>query len=257
MSDTSSARVHFIGAGPGDPELLTLKAARLIGQADLVLYAGSLVPQAVVAGARPGARVVDSAPLTLEAQHELVMETVRSGGRVARVHTGDPSLYGTVQEQAALLDKAGVTWDVVPGVSAAFAAAAEAGRSFTTPGRTQTLMCTRMAGRTPVPEAEALRNLARHGSSLAVYLSAGDPEAVQAELLAAGLAPGVLVVVAKKVGWPDQDIRETALARLAETARAMDASSQTVFLVLPDATEAGTRSRLYDAGFSHARRKGG
>ncbi|QGY39918.1 precorrin-4 C(11)-methyltransferase [Pseudodesulfovibrio cashew] len=251
-------QVHFIGAGPGDPELVTVKGQRLIREADLVLYAGSLVPAEVVACARDDAKVADSAPLNLEETHALIMETVRAGGTVARVHTGDPSLYGAIREQMALLDGEGVEYVVVPGVTAGFAAAASACRSFTVPEVTQTLIFTRLAGRTPVPEAEALRKLAAHGTALCVYLSAGDPEGIQRELEAGGLAASTLVVMAYRVGWPEEKIVETELAELAATAREHEFTRQTVFLVLPgqgreDAGEA--RSLLYDENFKHMYRK--
>ena len=252
------AQVYFIGAGPGDPELLTVKGQRLIGEADLVLYAGSLVPGAVVSCARTGAKVVDSAPLNLEETHALMLETVRAGGMVARVHTGDPSLYGAIREQMALLDRDGVTYSVVPGVTAGFAAAAAARRSYTVPEVTQTLIFTRIAGKTPVPEGEALRKLAAHGSAMCVYLSAGDPEGVQSELLAGGLAASTLVVMAYRVGWPEERVMETELGRLAVTAREQDFTRQTVFLILPGqgAEDAGTaKSLLYDENFKHMYRK--
>lgn len=248
-------QVYFIGAGPGDPELLTLKAARIIGMADLVLYAGSLVPRAVLAEAKDSAKIVDSAPLALEEQHTLVLETVRAGGLVARVHTGDPALFGAVREQADLLDAAGVDWEVVPGVSAAFAAAAAAKVSFTRPGGTQSLIVTRLAGKTPVPESENLRDLARHGSALAVYLSAGDAEGVQRELLAGGLDPETAVVVGHRVGWPDGSILETTVGDLARAVAEAGFTRQAVFLVLPGQGRGG-RSKLYDAGFSHLYRRG-
>jgi len=246
-------KVWFIGAGPGDPELLTLKAARLIAAADLVLYAGSLVPAAVVGHAKPGARVVDSSPLTLEETHALLLECVRSGGDAARVHTGDPALYGAVPEQAALLDRDGVAWEVVPGVTAAFAAAAMAGVGFTTPGVSQSLILTRAAGRTPVPASESLRSMAAHGCALAVYLSAAQAPAVQEELLAGGLPPDTPVLVGHRVGWPDGSVRRATLAGLAEAARGLD--RQTVFLVLPGLAPGrdkdAQRSRLYAPDFGH------
>ena len=160
-------KVYFIGAGPGDPELLTLKGRRLICEADLVLYAGSLVPPELVACAKASARVEDSAPLCLEETHALMRDCALSGGMVARVHTGDPSLFGAVREQARLLDADGIPWEIVPGVSAAFAAAAAGKVSFTVPETTQSLIVTRLDGRTPVPEKERLKELAAHGASLA------------------------------------------------------------------------------------------
>ncbi|BFR47833.1 precorrin-4 C(11)-methyltransferase [Nitratidesulfovibrio sp. HK-II] len=247
----SRGHVWFVGAGPGDPELLTLKARRIIGTADLVLYAGSLVPPEVVACARPDARVVDSAPLTLEQTHALLRETALSGGVAARVHTGDPSLYGTVREQMRLLHAEGIACSVVPGVTAAFAAAAAAGVSFTVPEVTQSLVITRLEGRTPVPETEQLRELARHGCSMAVYLSAAAPERLEEELAAAGIAAHTPVLAAHRVGWPDQALAWTTAGGLAETVRRQGFSRQTVFLVLPGEAAGDTASRLYAADFAH------
>lgn len=252
------AKVFFIGAGPGDPELITVKGQRLIQEADLVLYAGSLVPKASVACAKEGARVEDSAPLNLEQTHALMLETVKVGGMVARVHTGDSSLYGAIREQIELLDRDGVEYAVIPGVTAGFAAAASACRSFTVPEVTQTLIFTRLAGKTPVPEAEKLRALASHGSAMCIYLSAGNPEGIQKELLAGGLVPSTLIVMAYRVGWPEEKVVETDLAHLAETARANDFTRQTVFLVMPGqgVDDAGTaKSLLYDENFKHMYRK--
>jgi precorrin-4/cobalt-precorrin-4 C11-methyltransferase len=250
--------VFFIGAGPGDPELITVKGRRLIGEADLVLYAGSLVPPGIVAGAKPGARVVDSAGLNLEETHGLLMKTVRAGGMAARVHTGDPSLYGAMREQMRLLDRDGVGYEVVPGVTAAFAAAAGARVSFTAPGVTQTLILTRLSGRTGVPERERLADLARHGSAMAVYLSAGGVSRLAGELREAGLAEDTVVVAAHRVGWPGERIVRTDLAGLDAAAGALDQemARQTVFLVLPGETAAGEDSKLYDPAFSHGFRKG-
>ncbi len=248
-----SARVHFVGAGPGDPELLTLKAARLLAQADLVVYPGSLTPRALVEMARPGATLLDSAPLTLEQVHAAVLEALAAGGRVVRLHAGDPSLYGTVAEQARLLDAAGVAWEMVPGVTAAAAAAAAFKVSVTAPEATQTLILTRLAGRTPVPEAEALAALAAHKSALAVYLSAAEPEAVSRELLAAGHDPDTPVGVAHRVGWPEQELHMSSVAAFPALVRERDLTRQTLFLVLPGlGSEA--RSRLYHPDFSHGSR---
>jgi precorrin-4/cobalt-precorrin-4 C11-methyltransferase len=248
-------KVYFIGAGPGDPDLLTIKGRDIIAAADLVLYAGSLVPREVVAHAGPGARVADSQTMTLEETHALMAGCVRRGGVCARVHTGDPSLFGAVAEQARLLDAEAVPHETVPGVTAAFAAAAAASTSLTVPGVTQTLVLTRLAGRTPVPERERLRDLAAHRSAMAVYLSGADPETLQAELLAGGHAPHTLVVIAHKVGWPGESLTPVPLIELAATARRMDAERQTVFLVLPGA-RAETRSCLYHPGFGHRGRPG-
>ncbi len=247
------SKVYFIGAGPGAPDLITVRGQDIIRTADLVLYAGSLVPRAVVDQARDGAEVVDSSPLTLEQTHALLKKTVSAGGTAARVHTGDPSLYGAVREQIRLLDRDGLAWEIVPGVTAAFAAAALAGVGFTVPEAVQTLILCRQEGRTPVPDGQSLRKLASHGAAMAVYLSAGQADTVQAELLAGGLPPETVVVAARAVGWPDQDLACGRLENLAEMARERGFENQTVFLILPG-QDKQTRSRLYDPGFGHGLR---
>ena len=249
-TQTSTPHIFFIGAGPGDPDLLTVKAARIIGRADLVLYAGSLVSPGIVALARADARVVDSAPLTLDETHAQIMETVRAGGLVARVHTGDPALYGAVAEQAALLDAACIPYAVVPGVTSASAAAAAFGVSFTVPDTVQTLILTRLAGRTPMPPGESLDDLARHQAAMAVYLSAGDPEGVAEALLGGGYPPDTPVAVAHRLGWPGQTLLWATVATLAETTRQAGLTRQTIFLVLPGHGRDG-RSRLYAPSFGH------
>lgn len=250
----SKGKVFFIGAGPGDPELLTLKGQRLIREADLVLYAGSLVPPEVIACAKPGARVEDSAPLCLEETHALVRDCALGGGMVARVHTGDPALYGAVREQARLLEADGIPWEVVPGVSAAFAAAAAGKVSFTVPEVTQSLIITRLEGRTPVPERERLRELAAHGTSMALYLSASEPERLREELLAV-LPPETPILCAYRVGWPEQRMIWATAETLPSVIREHGLSRQTVFLVLPGQACEDDHSRLYDAAFSHGRRQ--
>lgn len=242
--------VAFVGAGPGDPDLLTVKAARIIGQADLVLYAGSLVSPDIVALARPAARVVDSAPLDLDQTHALLVDTVRAGGLAARVHTGDPALYGAVAEQARLLDADGIPWLVVPGVTTASATAAAFGVAFTEPEATQTLILTRLAGRTPMPPGESLADLARHGASMAVYLSAGNPEGVAAALRAGGLPGTTPVAVAHRLGWPGEQRLWATIDTLADTVRGAGIDRQTLFLVLPGLGR-GTDSKLYDPSFGH------
>jgi precorrin-4/cobalt-precorrin-4 C11-methyltransferase len=256
MMKEKNIPVTFVGAGPGDPELITVKGRRCIREADLVLYAGSLVPKALVSDVKAGARVVDSSALNLDETHRLMRDTVHAGGKVARVHTGDPSLYGAVREQMALLDRDGIPYRVIPGVTAAFAAAASAGVSFTLPEKTQTLMLTRMEGRTPVPESEKLRNLARHGASLAVYLSSGDPEGLRRELLEGGYPEDTSVVIGYRVGWPEELILKTDLAGLVDMVKETGINRQAVFLILPGQGDEPVFSRLYDPEFSHGYRKG-
>ena len=251
----NKCHVFFIGAGPGDPELMTIKGQKIIKQADLVLYAGSLVPKKVVDVAKKGAKVVDSSSMTLEETHALMMETVKTGGVVARVHTGDPSLYGAVKEQMTLLDREGFEYEVIPGVTVAFAAAAAAKISFTIPEKTQTLIFTRLSGRTPVPDREQLKDLARHKTSLAIYLSASNTERIVEELISAGYAEDTRIILAYRVGWPGEMILSSPLSELAQTVNDHDINRQAVFLVLPGQDEEETFSKLYSPDFGHGFRK--
>lgn len=253
-SGSTPGLVSFVGAGPGDPELLTLKGRKAIEEAALVLYAGSLVPPQVVACAAPDVPVVDSAPLSLEECHALVRRTALEGGTVARVHTGDPALYGTLREQTRLLDADGIPWRVIPGVTAACAAAAAAGVTFTVPEVTQSLVITRMEGRTPVPEREAVRRLAAHGTSMAIYLSAASSEALQADLLC-HMPPETPVLCACRVGWPDQRLIWATAGTLARCVAEHGLTRQTVFLILPGQNAPDTCSQLYASGFSHGYRQ--
>ena len=248
-------KVFFIGAGPGDPELMTIKGQKIIKQADLVLYAGSLVPKKVVDVAKKGAKVVDSSSMTLEETHALMMETVKAGGMVARVHTGDPSLYGAVKEQMTLLDREGIEYEVTPGVTVAFAAAAAAKISFTLPEKTQSLIFTRLSGRTPVPDREQLRDLARHKTSLAIYLSVSNTERIVEELISAGYAEDTRIILAYRVGWPDEMIISSPLSELDKTVKDHGIQRQAVFLVLPGQDEEETFSKLYSPDFGHGFRK--
>lgn len=250
------AQVFFVGAGPGDPELLTLKAHRLIGQADLIIFAGSLVPRTMLDHAKPSARIEDSASLTLIQTHALIREAALAGQLVVRLHTGDPGLYGAMREQTRLLDAEGIAYRIVPGVTAATAAAAAARISFTVPETCQTVILTRMGGRTLVPERERLQSLAAHQAALAIYLSGACPRELARELLVGGYPPETLVVAAHRVGWPEEDIQRFTLGTLVEFGTDKGFERQTVFLVLPG-QEQETASRLYNVDFSHGFRSSG
>ncbi|MDR2893349.1 MAG: precorrin-4 C(11)-methyltransferase [Deltaproteobacteria bacterium] len=257
---TYNGKVWFIGAGPGDPELITLKGHRLIAGADLVLYAGSLVPPQIVACAGEKAKVVDSSPLNLEETHALIRECAATGGLIARVHTGDPSLYGALREQIALLERDGIAYAVVPGVSAAFAAAAAATVSLTVPESVQSFAITRLPGRTPVPETQSVRSLAEHGGSLAVYLSGAEATRLPGELRKANLPEDTPILAAYRVGWPEEKLHWSKLADLDDLIARENWIGQVVFLVLPggrkdEAGQAAAKSKLYDATFSHGFRQ--
>ncbi len=247
----NSCQVYFIGAGPGDPELITVKGQKYIQMADLVLYTGSLVPREVVACAKEDAEVADSSSMTLDEIHGMILKTVRSGGMVARVHTGDPSLYGAIKEQMILLDRDGISYDVIPGITSAFAAAAAAKVSFTLPGKSQSLIFARLGRRTPVPKRESLKELSRSRSSMAIYLSSADPMAVQRELIEGGYPKDTAVVIGYRIGWPDQRIITTDISSLARDIRDAGIKRQAVFLILPGQEGDPVFSRLYSQDFSH------
>jgi len=250
--------ILFVGAGPGDPELITVKGQKALASADLVVYAGSLVPRALLAWARPGVEAVDSAGLHLEQIIGRMVPAYRDGKRVVRLHTGDPSLYGAVLEQMEALDRESVPYRVIPGVTAAFAAAAALGTEFTVPEVSQTLILTRMSGRTPVPEAESLESLARHGASMAIYLSAKLIEEVAA-VLSGTYGPDAACAVVVRASHPDERVILTRARNLAERVRAEGIDRQAVILVgrfLEAGETPGARSRLYDPGFRHGFRNG-
>jgi len=253
--DRKRCLVYFIGAGPGDPELITVKGQKCIQEADLVLYTGSLVPKGIVSCARREARVIDSSSMTLNETHSMIVDTVRAGGLVARVHTGDPSLFGAIKEQMFLLDKEGIRYEIIPGVTAAFAAAAAARVSFTLPEKSQSLILTRIEGRTPVPNQQRLEKLAQHRTAMAIYLSAGNPEGVAKKLLEGGYPKDTPVVVAYRVGWPDETIFTTWISNLPEAVKEAGIHKQAVFLVLPGQNDDPTFSKLYSPEFTHGFRK--
>jgi len=248
-----SGKIYFIGAGPGDPELITVKGLNIINKADLIIYAGSLVPGQLFehSGAK---RIIDSSGLTLEQTHGLMSRAYFQGKLVARVHTGDPSIFGTIHEQALLLEEKAIPFEIIPGVTAAFAAAAKAKVSFTFPEMNQTLIITRASGRTKVPSSQNLKKLAASRSSIAVYLSAAMAGSVQSDLLEGGLEGNTRVIVGWKVGWKDELMIKTRLANLEQEVIDNSITGQAVFLVLPG-KQGNKRSRLYDPDFSHGYRK--
>ena len=251
--------VIFLGAGPGAPELITVKGQQALAQAEVILYAGSLVSPAMLGWARTGAELVDTAPLHLEQILARMMAAHRAGKRVVRVHSGDTALFSAMQEQLEVLEKEGIPCEVIPGVTAAAAAAAALAQEFTLPEITQTVILTRAAGRTPVPEGETLGGLARHGATMAIYLSAGLIDQVAAEL-AAAYGADAPAVVAYRVSWPDQQIIQGTLANIAELARQGGIQRQALIIVGPAlaARQARlkARSKLYDRTFSHGYRSG-
>jgi precorrin-4/cobalt-precorrin-4 C11-methyltransferase len=248
--------VYFIGAGPGDPDLLTIRGRRLIERCPVCLYAGSLVPAEVVACAPPGAVVVNTAELHLDQIIAHMAEAHARGLDVARVHSGDPSLYGAIAEQMRRLDERGIPYEVVPGVSSFTAAAAALKLELTPAGANQTVILTRAAGRTGLPENESLAELARHRVGLVLFLSAAQVPAV-VEALAPHYGMDAPVVVAHRISWPDQLILRCTLTTLAETMKKARINLTALILVGPMLEPDRARnSRLYDAAYSHRFRQG-
>jgi len=256
MKDTYP--VLFVGAGPGDPELITVKGQRALQGADLVIYAGSLVPEAVLQWARDDTVKISSASMSLDEIVDEMQRAHQAGKRVVRLHTGDPSLYGAIFEQMTALKKRGIPHEVIPGVTAAFAAAAALGVEFTLPEVSQSLILSRMAGRTPVPETEALEELAKHRASMAVYLSISLIDQV-ADVLEKAYGKDAGCAVVYRVSQPEEKIIRTTVGRLADTVRTANITRQALIIVggVLDVTPETLKhkSRLYDRDFSHGFRK--
>jgi precorrin-4/cobalt-precorrin-4 C11-methyltransferase len=250
--------VLFVGAGPGDPELITVKGQKALMAADVVIYAGSLVPEVLLKWTQPESEAVNSAPLNLEQIVARIVSAHREGKRVVRLHTGDPSLYGAIFEQIVELKKHGIACEVIPGVTAAFAAAASLGLEYTLPEVSQSLILTRMAGRTPVPERENLAALADHQTSMAIYLSMSMVDEV-AQILADAYGENSCCAVVYRASQPDEKIIVTRLKELAERVRAEKITRQAVILVGRvldvDAAQLTYKSKLYDKNFKHGYRK--
>lgn len=242
--------IHFVGAGPGATDLITLRGASLLGEADVVIFAGSLVNPELLSLAPEGCTVHDSSRMTLEQVIDVMAEATHANKDVVRLHTGDPSLYGAIHEQMMRLDELGIPYDDTPGVSSMCAAAASIGAEYTLPGVSQSLIVTRLAGRTPVPETERLRKLAAHGSSMAIFLSAGLLNEVQAELLCGAYDEETPAAIVYKATWPDEHVVRTCVGRLAEDGERAGIRATALILVGDFLKAKGERSRLYDPTFS-------
>ncbi len=249
--------VHFVGAGPGDPDLITLRGRAHIEQADVIIYAGSLVNPQLLAWAKPGCAVYDSAGMTLPEVLAVMQAAVAEGKRVVRLHTGDPSLYGAIREQMDGLEAQGIPFDQTPGVSAFSGAAAALCAEYTLPGVSQTLILTRMAGRTPVPERESIPSLAAHQASMAIYLSAGMLEQLSDQLMAGGYAADTPAAIVYKASWPEEKVVRCTVSGLAQAAKAQGVTKTALIVVGRFLEGEYDLSRLYDPGFSHGFREGG
>lgn len=248
--------VHFVGAGPGDPELITVKGQRLLKEADVVIYTGSLVPKALITGLT--AEIHNSASLNLEEVFSLIKSAYNSGKKVVRLHTGDPSIYGAINEQIELLKASSIDFEVVPGVSSGTATAAALRTELTLPEVSQTVIFTRRGGRTPVPEKEELAKLASHQATMMIFLSVGMIEKVVEDLLAGGYPETTPVAVVEKVSWPEERQLRSTLANIAELVKKAEIKKTAIIAVgkvLADAPPPAL-SKLYDPSFTHEYRQG-
>ena len=248
--------VHFVGAGSGAPDLITLRGARLLGEADVVIYAGSLVNPELLTLTKPGCELHDSAKLTLEEVIALVEAAERAGKTTVRLHTGDPSIYGAVREQFDELAKRGIVFDVCPGVSSFCGAAAALRTEYTLPDVSQTVIITRAAGRTPVPERESIRSLAAHGATMVLFLSTALTETLQGELLAGGYAAETPAAIVYKATWPEEKIFRCTVGTLHETAEENGLRKTALIVVGGCLGEEYLRSMLYHPDFTTEYRKG-
>lgn len=262
----NEGKVYIIGAGPGDPELLTLKAKRIIDDADVIIYADSLVPEEIAGYAKAGARVYGSKDMALPEIMQVTLQAVAEGKTVARIQSGDPSLYGATLEQMRILEREGVDYEIIPGVSAAFAAAAVLKSELTVPEVSQTVIMTRAEGRVPMPEGEDLIGLARHGSTLVIFLSVTRMFRIANQLQEAGYPADTPVAVAYRVGWPDQQIIRGTLTDIAQKVRDAKITLQALIIVGkavdpdlldPESDERIAVSHLYSDEYTHLYRRAG
>ena len=248
--------IHFIGAGPGGAGLITVRGAELLGQADCIIYAGSLVNPDVLQYKNERCAVYDSAGMTMENVIAVMAENEKAGKTTVRLHTGDPSLYGAIREQMDELDKLGLSYDVTPGVSSFCGAAAALQAEYTLPEVSQSVIITRMAGRTPVPEGEQLRKMASHGCTMVLFLSTGLLEDVERELLAGGVytadTPAAIVY---KATWPDEKVFRCTVGTLAKTAKENHITKTALITVGGFLGDHYERSKLYDPTFTHGYRE--
>ena len=243
--------IHFVGAGSGAADLITVRGSRLLGEADVIIYAGSLVNPQLLDYKKEGCQVYDSARMTLEEVIAVMKEAEAKGQTTVRLHTGDPCIYGAIREQMDLLDAAGIRYDYCPGVSAFCGAASAMNLEYTLPGISQTVIITRMAGRTPVPEKEEISKLAAHGSTMVIFLSTGMLEQLSERLIAGGYTADTPAAIVYKATWPDERSYTCTVGTLADCARENKVTKTALIIVGQTVAQAGyNRSELYHPAFT-------
>ncbi len=244
-------QVFIVGAGPGDPELITVKGQKLLQQADVIIYAGSLVNPALLDMTKQGAQIYNSASMTLPEVIETIDAAVKKGQQVVRLHTGDPSIYGAIQEQMDELSKRNIDYKVIPGVSSFLATAAALKQEYTLPGISQTVIITRNEGRTPVPEKEKLASLAAHGATMCIFLSIHMLDEVVKELISGGYAADTPIAIVQKASWPEEKIIRATLETIVKEIEGKDITRTAMIVVSRCLDTAYDLSRLYAPEFSH------
>lgn len=248
-------KVYFVGAGPGDPDLITVKGKKIVQEADIIIYAGSLVNPEIIGCRKESAEVFNSATMTLEEVIAEIKRGVSENKKVARVHTGDPSIYGAIREQMDMLDEDNIPYDVIPGVSSFVAAAAAIKKEFTLPSVSQTIICTRVEGRTAVPEGESLEKLASHKASMAIFLSVHMIDDVVKKLLTS-YPKETPVAIVEKATWEDQAIYLGTLETIGDIVKKAGVTKTAQILVGNFIGNDYEKSKLYDKSFTHEFRKG-
>ena len=247
--------VYLVGAGPGDPELITVKGQRIVNEADIIIYAGSLVNKAIIGGHKADAEIFNSAYMTLDEVIAVIKRGTDEGKKIARVHTGDPSIYGAIREQMDRLDELGIPYEVIPGVSSFVASAAVLKKEFTLPDVSQTVILTRLEGRTPVPEKEKLENLASHQASMCIFLSVQMIDDVTAQLMK-HYAPTTPIAVIQRATWEDQKIVMGTLETIAQKVKEENITKTAQILVGDFLGDEYSLSKLYDPAFTTEYRQG-
>lgn len=243
--------VHFVGAGSGAADLITVRGQRLLSQADIIIYAGSLVNPALLEYAKTDCEIYNSASMTLEQVIEVMERAEAAGKMTVRLHTGDPSLYGAHREQMDWLDKKGISYDVVPGVSSFCGAAAALKAEYTLPDVSQTVIITRMAGRTPVPEKEEMSKLAAHGATMVIFLSTGLLKELREQLLQGGYQEDTPAAIVYKATWSDEKVIRGTVGNLPQLAAEHQITKTALIVVGEFLGDDYQRSKLYDPTFTH------
>ncbi len=243
--------VNFVGAGPGAVDLITLRGKKLIEQADIIIYAGSLVNPELLKYSKKNCKIYNSAEMTLEEIEEVFIDSEKNKKNIVRLHTGDPAIYGAIKEQMDILDKYGIEYDICPGVSSLFGASAALKAEYTIPGESQSVIVTRMEGRTPVPEKESISSFASHNATMVIFLSAGMTKKLSEKLIEGGYSPDTPAAIIYKATWKDEKVIITTISNLTKSTAENNITKTALIVIGHFLNSKNKRSKLYDPLFSH------